>query len=100
MALGLLSVKIQNNNCFCGVSLNKLNLPKNCFLLGLVRESQIILASSEPTIYCGDELLAMTLSSTLIPALKCVLLQTHPIYYSLNDCFVNNLHDVPSSAEK
>lgn len=90
MALGLTSVKIQINNCWCGLALSNLKLPLNCFLLGLVRGNQVISASAEPTIYCGDELLGLTMNSDQVAALKFLLQKTHPIYYSFDECLLNN----------
>ncbi|HIK07958.1 MAG TPA: TrkA C-terminal domain-containing protein [Trichormus sp. M33_DOE_039] len=92
MALGLISVKIQINNCWCGLSLNNVKLPPNCFLIGIVREDQVISASTEPTIYCGDELLGLTMNSAQVPALKFLLQKTHPIYYSFDECLLNKLN--------
>lgn len=90
MALGLITVKVQINNCWCGVALSNLQLLPNCFLIGLVRGDQVILASAEPTICCGDELLALTLNLAQVPALKFLLQKTHPIYYSCVECSLNN----------
>lgn len=90
MALGLTSVQIVSNSCHCGVALNSLELPDQCFILGIVRNNQVILASEEITIWHGDYILAIALSSSLIPMLKYILQKTHPIYYSLNSCLLNN----------
>ncbi|WP_414575547.1 hypothetical protein [Anabaena sp. CCY 9402-a] len=90
MALGLISLKVQINNCWCGVAVSNLHLPANCFLIGLVRGNKVISASAEPTIFCGDELLGLTLNSAQVPELKFVLQKTHPIYYSFNECLLNN----------
>ncbi|WP_051036598.1 TrkA C-terminal domain-containing protein [Calothrix sp. PCC 6303] len=90
MALDLTSVKIQINSCYCGMALSHLKLPPNCFLLGIVRGVHIILASEEATIHCGDDLLGVALSSAQMPALKFILQKTHPIYYSFNECLLDN----------
>jgi NhaP-type Na+/H+ and K+/H+ antiporter len=90
MALGLISVKIQINSSYCGIALSSLHLPEKCFLIGLVRDNQVILANQEPTICCGDEVLAIALNSPQVPALKFALNKTHSIYYSFNECLLNN----------
>jgi hypothetical protein len=81
MELGLTSEKIQINSCYCDITLTSIQLPQNCFVLGIVRENQIILASAEPTIWCGDYVLALAFSSALFPALKFTLNKRHPVYY-------------------
>ncbi|MFH7028474.1 MAG: hypothetical protein ACHBN1_24560 [Heteroscytonema crispum UTEX LB 1556] len=90
MALGLISVKIQINSCCCGVALSSLHLPESCFVMGLIRDNHVILASKKPTICCGDDVLAIALKSAEIPALKFALNKTHPVYYSFNECLLNN----------
>jgi hypothetical protein len=90
MALGLTSVKIRINSCYCGIALSHLKLPQSCFLLGILRGECIILASAEPTIYCGDNLLGIALNSVQMPALKFVLQKTHPIYYSFDECLLDS----------
>ncbi|PAX53045.1 TrkA C-terminal domain-containing protein [Brunnivagina elsteri] len=90
MSLGLTTVKIQLNSSFCGISVNNLQLPESCFLLAIVRMNHIILASAEPEIWCGDDLLAVALNLGQLPALNIILKQTHPIYYSFNECFLNH----------
>lgn len=59
-------------------------------MIGIVRGNQVISASAEVTIYCGDELLCLTLNLAQLPALKFALEKTHPIYYSFNECLLNN----------
>jgi NhaP-type Na+/H+ and K+/H+ antiporter len=90
MELGLINVKIQINSLYCGLALSKLHLPEKCVLMGIIRDNKVILASAEPTICCGDELLALAFNSAHLPALKAALKKTHPIYYSFNECLLNN----------
>ena len=49
-----IQVQIQFNSCYCGIALTSIQLPVDCIFLGIVRAGRIILASAEPTIYCGD----------------------------------------------
>jgi Trk K+ transport system NAD-binding subunit len=90
MALGLVRIKVPVNSCYCGMSLNDLKLPKSCFLVGLIRGDRIILASAEPTIHYEDDLLGISLNSAQITELKFTLQKTHPIYYSFDECLLNN----------
>ncbi|MBW4641419.1 MAG: TrkA C-terminal domain-containing protein [Goleter apudmare HA4340-LM2] len=81
MALALISVKIAVNSCHCGIDLTKLKLPDKCFVIGIARGNQIILASENPSIWYEDYILAVTLNSALVPMLKNILNKTHPIHY-------------------
>ncbi len=90
MTLGLTSVKIPINSCHCGIALTSLQLPEKCFVLGVVRDNQLILASAEPIIWCGDYVLAIALNSALVPALKVALSKKHPVHYSHKECFIKN----------
>ncbi len=90
MALALISEKIQINSCYCGVTLSSLRLPEKCLLIGLVRGNQVILASTDITIFYGDEILSIALNSSQLPALKYTWNKTHPVYYSFNECLLDN----------
>lgn len=90
MALGLINTKITNNSCHCGISLASLKLPEKCFALGIIRANQIILASTEPTIWCEDYILAVALSAALVPELKLALNKKHPVHYSSQECLINH----------
>jgi NhaP-type Na+/H+ and K+/H+ antiporter len=90
MGLALISAKVQINSCYFGMILSSVHLPKDCLLLGLVRNKQILLASTETTIFCGDEIVGIALNSSQLPALKYTLNKTHPVYYSFNDFLLNN----------
>lgn len=91
MALGLISTKIMNNSCHCGIALTSLKLPEKCFALGIIRDKQIILASAKPIIWCEDYILAVALSAASVPELKFVLNKTHPVHYSSQECPIKNL---------
>ncbi len=90
MALALASTKNQTNSCYCGMNLSSIHLPKDCLLLELVRNKQILLASTQTTIFCADEIVGITLNTSQLPALKYTLNKTHPVYYSFNDSLLNN----------
>jgi hypothetical protein len=59
-------------------------LPEKCVLLGIFIEGKVIPATENPTIYFGDEILAVAIHPMMTPALKVALKRTHPIYYALN----------------
>ncbi|MBW4429306.1 MAG: hypothetical protein KME50_34155 [Nostoc desertorum CM1-VF14] len=90
MALGLISVKILSNICYCGKALTSLSLPESCIILGIVRNNQVILASAEPIIWYGDYILAVALNSASVPMLNFVLNKKHPVHYLPKECFINN----------
>ena len=77
-----IEVQIQFNSCYCGVDLNSLQLPNNCQCLGIVRNKKVILASENPTISCGDYILAVALFSGFAPELEFTLKKTHPVLWS------------------
>ena len=62
----LVQVPIKFTSCYCGVALPTIKLPNNCIFLGLVRAGQMIIASAEPTIFCGDEILALALKPAIL----------------------------------
>lgn len=79
----LVGATIQANSCYCGIPLKKIQLPDNCLMLGLVRQGNLMLASAEePTVYCGDRLLALALHPAIAPTLKVSLKKTHPVSWS------------------
>lgn len=82
----IIAVTIQANSSHCGIKLKKLPIPESCLMLGLVRNNKVIFANINPAIWCGDYIVAITLNSALIPALKLALKRTHRVYYSLKDC--------------
>ncbi len=87
-------VWIQPNSNFCGMILADIKLPEKCVLLGILREIQVISATENPTIYPGDYILAIAIHSMIAPSLKATLKKTHPVYYSLNTC---SLEDKPAN---
>ena len=90
MALGLISVKILSNRCYCGKALTSLSLPESCIVLGVIRNNQVILESAEPIIWYGDYILAVALNSASVPLLNFVLNKKHPVSYSAKECFIKN----------
>lgn len=73
----LIQVPVAFNSCYCDVAFNDISLPEKCQFLGLVRQGQVILASENPTLRCGDTILAVALHSKMAPALQVVLKKTH-----------------------
>ncbi|AKG20453.1 hypothetical protein [Calothrix sp. 336/3] len=82
----LVNVKIQLNSLYCGINLNKIALPRECFCIGLIRQGTIISARDNPRIYCGDNILVLAMVNNSIPALKILLHQNHPITWSEFQC--------------
>lgn len=82
----LIQVKIQFHSSSCGFALSAIPLPDSCMLLGLVRNGQVIQASDEPTIHCGDEFLGVAFNKGLAPALQVILKRTHPVTWASFSC--------------
>lgn len=68
---------IQFNSIHCGVVLEDIQLPRQCYLLGLVREGEMILTCNNPIVQEHDLLLAVAIAPSLAPELKVCLQQTH-----------------------
>ncbi|HYW20514.1 MAG TPA: hypothetical protein VE956_14630 [Nodularia sp. (in: cyanobacteria)] len=90
MALGLISTQLPNNSCPCGISLTSLKLPEKSLPLGIIRDHQIILARTKPTISSEDYILDVALNTASDPMLKVVLNKRHPVHYSSPQCLINN----------
>lgn len=90
----LVGISIRSDSSYCGILLSRISLPDGCIALGLVRQEKVILASTGPTIHCGDHVLAIALNPMLTPALKVALRQRHRVYYSPNHCRIE-----PQSSE-
>lgn len=84
----LFGVLVQSNSIYCGISLSSIQLPKQCAVLGILRNKKVILVKENPEIHTEDYILAMAIHPMMTPALKVTLKKTHPVYYSLNDCLV------------
>jgi len=82
----LLGVKVQFNSVYCGKYLTTIPVPKNCIILGCLRNQEVISSSQNPLINIGDYILAITLHPMMLPELEFILKKTCPVYYSLNDC--------------
>jgi hypothetical protein len=85
-----LGVKVQPDSSHCGIQLSTLKVPERCILLGVLRRDQVISISENPAIYVGDIILAIALYPMFVPELKVVLRQSHPVYYSLQDCLLED----------
>ena len=81
-------VQLQPNSIYCGIHLNKIQLPQRCAILGILRNEQVIPVADNPAIYVKDYILAMAMHPMMAPALQVTLKQTHPVYHSLNDCLL------------
>jgi len=84
----LLGVFIEDNSVYCGLHLAEIQLPERCIFVGILRESQVISATDNPTIFAGDYVLAIATHPMMVPALKVTLKKIHSVYYSLNYCLL------------
>ncbi|MCC5603600.1 TrkA C-terminal domain-containing protein [Nostoc favosum] len=84
----LFGVLIQANSIYCGIDLTEIKLPDKCVVLGILRESKVISATDNPTIFAGDYILAIATHPMMVPALKVTLKKIHSVYYSLNSCLL------------
>ncbi|MHC5595329.1 MAG: TrkA C-terminal domain-containing protein [Nostoc sp.] len=84
----LFGVLIEDNSVYCGLNLTEIQLRDRCVFLGILRESQVISATDNPTIFAGDYILAIATHPMMIPALKVTLKKIHSVYYSLNNCLL------------
>ncbi|WP_334866160.1 TrkA C-terminal domain-containing protein [Nostoc sp.] len=84
----LFAVSIEDNSVYCGIHLTDIQLPNQCVFLGILRETQVISTTDNPTIYAGDYILAIATHPMMIPALKVTLKKIHSVYYSLNSCLL------------
>jgi NhaP-type Na+/H+ and K+/H+ antiporter len=82
----LFAVSICPESSYCGIRLANIQLPRGCAVLGILRERQVILLEESTVIHCGDWILAIALHPMMQPELNAVLSKTHSVYYSLNDC--------------
>ncbi|MCC5663335.1 potassium transporter TrkA [Nostoc sp. CHAB 5784] len=84
----LFGVFIQANSVYCGIHLTDIQLPEQCFFLGILRESKVISAIYNPSIFAGDYILTIATHPMMVPALKVTLKKIHSVYYSLNSCLL------------
>ncbi|MEH2433993.1 MAG: TrkA C-terminal domain-containing protein [Nostoc sp.] len=84
----LFGVLIEANSVYCGIHLTEIKLPDQCVFLGILRESQVISATDNPSIFAGDYILAIATHPIMVPALKVTLKKIHSVYYSLNSCLL------------
>lgn len=84
----LFGVFIEDNSVYCGIHLNDIKLPNQCVFLGVLRETQVISATDNPSIFAGDYILAIATHPMMVPALKVTLKKIHSVYYSLNSCLL------------
>ncbi|WP_180277730.1 TrkA C-terminal domain-containing protein [Nostoc sp. 'Peltigera malacea cyanobiont' DB3992] len=79
---------IEDNSVYCGIHLSDIKLPNQCVFLGVLRESKVISAIDNPSIFAGDYILAIATHPMMVPALKVTLKKIHSVYYSLNNCLL------------
>ncbi|MEH2108754.1 MAG: TrkA C-terminal domain-containing protein [Nostoc sp.] len=84
----LFGVFIEDNSVYCGIDLSDIKLPDKCVFLGVLRETQVISATDNPSIFAGDYIWAIATHPMMISALKVTLKKIHSVYYSLNSCLL------------
>jgi NhaP-type Na+/H+ and K+/H+ antiporter len=84
----LFGVFIEDNSIYCGIYLSDIKLPNKCVFLGVLRETQVISATDNPSIFAGDYILAIATHPMMVPALKVTLKKIHSVYYYLNSCLL------------
>ncbi|MDZ8031921.1 TrkA C-terminal domain-containing protein [Nostoc sp. DedSLP04] len=84
----LFGVFIEDNSVYCGIHLSDIKLPSKCIFLGVLRETQVISVTDNPSIFAGDYILAIATHPMMVPALKVTLKKIHSVYYSLNSCLL------------
>ncbi|MEH1969516.1 TrkA C-terminal domain-containing protein [Nostoc sp.] len=84
----LFGVFIEDNSVYCGIHLSDIKLPNQCVFLGVLRETQVISATDNPSIFAADYILAIATHPMMVPALKVTLKKIHSVYYSLNSCLL------------
>ncbi|MDZ8257046.1 potassium transporter TrkA [Nostoc sp. ChiQUE01b] len=84
----LFGALIEDNSVYCGIHLSDIKLPNQCVFLGVLRETQVISATDNPSIFAGDYILAIATHPMMVPALKVTLKKIHSVYYSLNSCLL------------
>lgn len=66
------------NSAYLGNHLSEVQLPEQCYLLGLVREDHLFRLSDDPEIAEQDWVIAITLNEMLLPELEVCLQQSIP----------------------
>ncbi|MCW5316612.1 potassium transporter TrkA [Nostoc sp. KVJ3] len=84
----LFGVLIEANSFYCGIHLTEIKLPEQCVFLGILRDSQVVSATDNPTILAEDYILAIATNPMMIPALKVTLKKIHSVDYCLNICLL------------
>ncbi|MEH2177438.1 MAG: hypothetical protein V7K45_32160 [Nostoc sp.] len=54
LELSPFGVFIEDNSVYCGIHFSDIKLPDKCAFLGVLRETQVILAIDNPSIFAGD----------------------------------------------
>ncbi|MGP1386250.1 MAG: hypothetical protein ACTS2F_22005 [Thainema sp.] len=61
------------NNAYLGSHLSNIQLPKQCYLLGLIRKHQVFTLADDPIVLEQDWLVAVALNESLMPELDLCL---------------------------
>jgi Trk K+ transport system NAD-binding subunit len=71
----LVQIWIQPHNRNCGHNISEIYLPKQCQIMGLIRQEKIILANEDPVICNNDFVIAVAINPMFLPELKVCLEQ-------------------------
>ena len=66
------------NSAYLGVHLQDVELPEQCYLLGLIRSNQVLTLADNPKVEEEDWLVAVALNDALMPELDLTLHQSLP----------------------
>lgn len=71
----LVQVWIQPHSKHCGHKISEIHLPKQCQIMGLIRQEEVILANEDPVICSNDIVIAVAINPMFLPGLKLCLEQ-------------------------
>jgi Trk K+ transport system NAD-binding subunit len=71
----LVQVWIQSHSQHCGRKVSEISLPKQCQIMGLIRQEEVILASEDPIVFSHDLVVAVAVNPMFLPELKLCLEQ-------------------------
>lgn len=69
----LIQVWIQPHSQHCGCKVSQICLPKQCQIMGLIRQEEVILAGEDPIICSNDLVIAVAINPMFLPELKLCL---------------------------
>ena len=80
LAPALVQIRVQFNSVYCGDRLDSINLPNDCYILGIIRRNQVILANQNPIILDQDFIVAVAINPAYVPSLKAYLMKLQSVF--------------------